>query len=101
MEKQVRKCEVKFYFHWEYGVEISKIREDLDTLEKLGATHVQAEAYESYDCIYMSFGGYANREETDQEFKNRINELRRLEQVTKDRELEQLRQLKIIISKLF
>tara|TARA_R110000744_G_C19320166_1_gene557562 strand:- start:1216 stop:1515 length:300 start_codon:yes stop_codon:yes gene_type:complete len=94
MKKQVRRFEVKFDFEWEYGVEIIKIKEDLDALEKLGATHVDIEADVSYDCAYMSFDGYVDREETDEEQKERINKAEARENHIKQRELEQLKKLK-------
>ena len=91
---QVRRFEVKFDFDWEYGVEISKLREDLDTLEKLGATHVDIDSYIDYDCASVSFNGYVDREETDSEQKYRINKEEARENNIKQRELEQLRKLK-------
>ena len=94
MEKQVRRFKVKFDFEWKYGVEISKLREDLDALEKLGATHVDIDAYVSYDCAYMSFGGYVDREETDEEYLDRTNKNKARENSVKGRELEQLKKLK-------
>jgi hypothetical protein len=71
MKNQVRRFEVKFDFEWEYGVEISKIREDLDALEKLGATRVDIVADANYDCACISFQGYVEREETDEEYLKR------------------------------
>jgi len=94
MEKQVMRFDVKFDFDWECGVEISKIREDLDALEKLGATHVDIEARGNIDYTYMSFGGYVVREETDDEYLDRINKKKARENIIKERELEQLRKLK-------
>jgi hypothetical protein len=94
MEKQVRRFEVKFYFQWEYGVEISKIRDDLDALEKLGATHVEIEVGVRYDCAYMSFDGYVDREETDEEYLKRTTEQLDREKRTKQRDLAELKRLK-------
>ena len=87
MEKQVRRFEVEFRFDWEYGVEISKIREDLDSLEKLGATHVEIEG-DAY------FYGYAHREETDEEYLKRTSKNLEIENITKQRELAELKRLK-------
>lgn len=94
MKKQVRIFEVKFDFEWGYGVEISKIREDLDVLEKLGATHVDIEADVSDGCAYVLFDGYVNREETDEEYLKRTTEELDRENRTKQRDLAELKRLK-------
>tara|TARA_R110000782_G_scaffold132250_1_gene224193 strand:+ start:256 stop:555 length:300 start_codon:yes stop_codon:yes gene_type:complete len=94
MKKQVRRFEVKFDFKWEYGVEISKIREDLDALEKLGATHVDIDSDVSYDCAYISFDGYVDREETDEEYLKRTTEQLDREDRIKQRDLAELKRLK-------
>ena len=94
MKKQVRRFEVKFDFDWEYGVEISKLREDLDTLEKLGATHVDIEPYVNYDCASVSFNGYVDREETNEEYLKRTTEQLDRENITKQRDLLELKRLK-------
>jgi hypothetical protein len=94
MKKKIRRFQIKFDFDWEYGVEISKIRKDLDALEKLGATHVDIETDVRNDCAYMTFAGYVDREETEEEYLKRINlELER-ENLLKQRELAELKRLK-------
>tara|TARA_R110000851_G_scaffold280281_1_gene433594 strand:+ start:1982 stop:2281 length:300 start_codon:yes stop_codon:yes gene_type:complete len=94
MKKQVRRFEVKFDFDWEDGVEISKIREDLNALEKLGATHVGIDPYVNYDCASVSFDGYVNRQETDEEYLKRTTEQLDRESRTKQRDLAELKRLK-------
>lgn len=94
MEKQVRLFEVNFEFNWEYGVKISKIKEDLDSLEKLGATHVEIEGGMDHDCTSVYFEGYAHREETDEECLKRTSEKLEMENITKQRELAELKRLK-------
>jgi hypothetical protein len=94
MEKQVRNFKIDYLLDWTYGVEISKIRADLDALEKLGATHVEIEHGISYDCSYVEIDAYANRLETDEECKARIDEMNKRQEEIKRRELEQLEKLK-------
>jgi len=93
MKKQVRNFKVDFNFDWTYGVEISKLREDLDALEKLGVTSIDIEPESSYDCDYVGIEAYCNRIETDEEYTERINEQKRREDELKRRDLEQLQRL--------
>lgn len=101
MEKIKKKFKVDYVLAWTYGIEINKLREDLDALEKLGATHIDIEpynvdVYEPYnDCAYVDIEAKCERFETDQEFENRVAQLKSLEQTTKNRELEQLEKLKL------
>lgn len=95
MEKEIRKFKVEYSFDWTYGVEIKKMREDLDALEKLGATHVEIEPGISYDCHYVEIYATADRIETDEEFNKRVAETNRRQADNERRELEQLQRLKL------
>ena len=95
MGKLKKQFKVDYSLEWTYGIEITKLREDLDALEKLGATHVDIDSYESYGCSYVEIEAKCERFETDQEFENRTNEIKRQEQITKDRELAELEKLKL------
>ena len=94
MEKEIRNFKINYILDWTYGVEISKIRADLDAIEKLGATHVEIEHGISYDCSYVEIDAYANRIETDEEFNARIDKINKRQEEIKRRELEQLEKLK-------
>ena len=94
MEKEVRRFKVDYSLDWEYGGEIKKLREDLDAIEKLGATHVEIESGVSYDCPFVTIEPMAERIETDEEFKARVDQANRRQEETKRRELEQLEKLK-------
>tara|TARA_R110000850_G_scaffold203282_1_gene329630 strand:- start:184 stop:483 length:300 start_codon:yes stop_codon:yes gene_type:complete len=93
MKKEVRRFSVEFDFDWADGVEISKIREDLDSLEKLGATHVEIESQTNFDYSFSTFDSYVDREETDEECLSRVKDSEVREYVIKQRELEQLKKL--------
>lgn len=95
MEKIVRNFKIDYTLDWTYGVSISKIREDLDAIEKLGATHVEIEHGVSYDCSYVEIDAYAERIETDEECKQRIDEMNARQAEVKRRELQQLEALKL------
>jgi hypothetical protein len=95
MEKEVRNFKIDYSLNWTYGVEIKKLREDLEALEKLGATHVEIEPGISYDCPYVEINAMCERIETDEEFKARIDEVNRRQEENKRRELEQLERLKL------
>lgn len=94
MEKQIRNFEVNYSLNWEYGVEISKLKQDLEELEKLGATHVEITPYLDYDCPFVKIEPYAQRIETDDEFNCRIVIQKRREDEQKRRDLEQIEKLK-------
>jgi len=94
MEKIVRRFKIDYSLDWTYGLEIKKLREDLEAIEKLGATHIEIEHGISYDCSYVEIDAYAERLETDEECKARIDEDNKRQQEIKRRELAQLEQLK-------
>lgn len=95
MEKEVRQFKVNYDLDWLYQVEISKIREDLDAIEKLGATHVIIESGMSYDCPYTTIEAVSEHLENDEELADRIKEETKFQDEIKRRELEQLKQLKL------
>lgn len=92
MEKQIIRENIGYRFDWEDSNSIESIREDLDNLEKRGATHIEIEVYEhSLHCQ-----AYTERHETDQEQAERI----RIEQERAERQKERdLKQYEIIKSK--
>lgn len=94
MEKQVRKFKVDFDFNWTYGVEIKKLKDDLDTLEKMGVTEIEIEAEDNWGCASITIEAYINRLETDEEFKTRSDKENQVKEEIKRRELEQLEKLK-------
>lgn len=94
MKKQVKKIYVDFNFNWDCGIEISKLRADLDELEKLGATHIDMEANINWDCPELNIKAKYERLETDQEFEERVNKIKQQEVIRKHIELNELDRLK-------
>lgn len=94
MEKEIRVFEVDYSLDWEYSVEISKIRADLDAIEALGATHVEINSSTRYDCDYVTIKPVSEHLETDEEFKARVKEVEQRQSEIKMRELELLEKLK-------
>ena len=94
MEKETRKFKVDYSLNWTYGVEIIKLKQDLEAIEKLGATHVEIEHGIDYDCSYVTIEAMVERIETDEEFNARVSEANKRQEETKRRELEQLEKLK-------
>ena len=94
MEKQIRRFKVDFDFNWTYGVEIKKLKEDLDTLEKLGVTEIEIEAEYNYGSASVTIEAFINRLETDEECKNRISKENQRQEDIKRRELAELEKLK-------
>lgn len=93
MEKQVIRENIGYNFDWSDTNSIESIREDLDNLEKKGATHVEIEVYEH--SLYCQ--AYSERRlETDTEQAERL----RMEQERAERQKERdLKQYEIIKSK--
>ena len=94
MEKQLRRFKVDFDFNWTYGVEIKKLKEDLDTLEKLGVTEIEIEAEDNWGSPSVTIEAFIKRIETDEEFNIRVAEINRRHEENKRIELEQLEKLK-------
>jgi len=97
MEKGILKEEIDYPLdHWKGGdgVSISKIREDLNTIEKLGATHVLLDYGIEWDCAYVSINGFKNRLETDEEFRARFQIDLQRDQEIRNRKLLLLEKLK-------
>ena len=94
MTKLKKKFEVYYSIEWAHGIEITKLRDDLDALEKLGATHIEMDSYESEDYCHIEIRATCERFETDQEFDTRTK-IKNLEQLTIDREMVVLERLKL------
>jgi hypothetical protein len=90
MEKIHISFKVPYTVEWSYGIEISKIRQDLDAIEKLGGTHIDihsSDSYPEYDAFYR-------RIETDDEFNARKADFDRKKEELKIKELRELERLK-------
>jgi hypothetical protein len=88
MSKHLVRLEIDYGFHdWKYNVEINKIREDLDKLEKLGVTHIEITEWDDS----VSIVAVQERLETDEEYKKRRDEAetREIQRMEQERELYQ------------
>ena len=94
MEKQERRFKVDFDFNWTHGVEIKKLKDDLDTLEKLGVTEIEIEAEYNYGSASVTIEAFINRLETDEECNARITKENQRQEDIKRRELAELEKLK-------
>lgn len=94
MEKQIKKFKVPYHLDWTYGVSIEEIRKDLDELEKLGVKQINIESVDYYGSLSVLIEAYTEREETDLEYENRINEERVIQEKIKVLELKKLEELK-------
>ena len=95
MEKVVRRFETNYSLDWQYLVEISKLKEDLEALEKLGATHVEIYPYTEYGSAYAKIQAYCERIETDEEFEKRKKQVEARQEQMRQRELKQLDDLQL------
>ncbi len=94
LEKQIRRFPVAFPFDWVYGIAISKLKEDIAELEKLGATHIDIETESNYGDYSIRVEGICERLETDEECEARVAEMQARQEGQKRRELAFLEQLK-------
>lgn len=94
MEKQIRRFKVNFDFNWTYGVEIKKLKSDIEELEKLGVTEVYIETEDYYGSPSIKIESFTERLETDEEFKERLDKEKKIKEhivLTELRELERLK----------
>lgn len=94
MEKQIRRFKVNIDFNWTYGVELKKLKSDIEELEKLGVTEVYIKAEEHYGDISTSIEAFTRRLETDEEFSERIRMKEQTKKSFEQMELEQYERLK-------
>ena len=94
MEKQIREFEVNYRLDWLDRVKISKIKADIEELEKRGATHVDIDIEYSYGDTYVEIIAITNRLETDEECQLRTEEEEERMERIKQLELKQLEKLK-------
>lgn len=94
MEKIEKKIHIAEVTDWEYGTEIETIRQDLDELQKMGATHIDIEALDYYGSPTLEINAYSQRLETDEEYNERLSELEARKRRAELREIEQLKALK-------
>jgi hypothetical protein len=95
MEKQIIIVEFDYDLEWDWGVEISQIRKDLDELEKLGATHIDIDSHTSYDNTYVTYKGYVEREETDEEVLKRYEQQKDAKYLVEKLEMAEYERLKL------
>lgn len=90
----MKRVPIEYSLDWTYETAISKIRADLDAIEKLGATHVSIESQTEWGVHFVSIYAINERLETDAEFKQRVDLMKQREEEAKQRELQQLKLLK-------
>ena len=94
MEKQIRKFRVNFDFNWTYGVELKKLKSDIEELEKLGVTEVYIKAEDYYGSPSVTIEAFTERLETDEEFKERLDKEKKIKERLVLTELKEYKCLK-------
>lgn len=82
-----------YYIDWSHAT-IDEIRENLNELEQLGATHIDVEIDDDYGSYSVKITPKQERLETDEEYEKRIAYEKKLADRVRERELEQLAKLK-------
>ena len=80
MEKQIRRFKVNFDFDWTYGVELKKLKSDIEELEKLGVTEIEIEAEDNWGAPSVTIEAFTKRLETDEEFKERLDKEKKIKE---------------------
>ena len=93
MEKQTIRVQFNYDINWQYGTSLEEIKQNIEELEKLGATHIDITSDIAYGESYIEFEPYAIREETDEEYDRRIK-------IEEEKRLLQERREKIQLQKL-
>ena len=88
--KKTIKTEVYYNLNWTYGVPLSQIKKDIEELEKLGVTYIEIETYDNYGFASITITPFQEKEETDEEYKLRLEKEKEQKEYIKTRELEQL-----------
>lgn len=86
--------EVKYVLDWEDSVSVEQVRKDLDSIEKLGATHIIINPNSAHGYATVEFIVVSERMETDEEFSERLKADEYLKTQFEKRERELLEQLK-------
>lgn len=94
MKKTTRSFDVDYHLDWSYSVTIEQIKKDIEELEKLGATRVEIGIYDDHGDSYLDIKAISERVETDEEYQERVDEVKRRKEYEKHRELEELKRLK-------
>jgi hypothetical protein len=94
MEKKIIDAVIEYDLLWEDTVPINKIREDLDIIEKLGATHVNIVSYSLHGDETLDIAAINKRLETDVEYNSRIHIHNKKQEDIEKAELRQLEKLK-------
>lgn len=94
MKKKVRLFPIKYKIDWYWDTEITKIKKDIEELEKLGATHIYFNARYEDEIPLIEIEPYSKRVETDEEFKERLYIQQKRDDAKKEWELKQLELLK-------
>jgi len=94
MKKKFRIFDVKYNLNWIYSVSIEQIKKDLIALEKMGATHISIEPYETFGEVDVHIEAEARRLETDEEYNERILEEQKRELIHKQYEIRTFNKIK-------
>lgn len=94
MKKKLRIFDVKYNLNWIYSVSIQEIKKDLIALEKMGATHISIEPYETFGEVDVHIEAEARRLETDKEYNERILEEQKRELIHKQYEIRTFNKIK-------
>ena len=96
MEKKIKQEVIYFNFdNWKWNaISIEEIENDLKVLKELGATNIEFDSEIKYGDLEFTIKAVKFREETNEEYNERIKAIQEREDRIKKQELQQLEILK-------
>ena len=94
MKKRLKKEVIPVCLSWTYGIEITKLEDDIVNLKKLGCTHIDIESFDSCGGSSIEITALKERLETDQEYKTRIKKESHDNEIRVAREKDEFKRLK-------
>lgn len=92
--KVERDFELNYLLDWEFEVSMDVLEKDIKALKELGATSVSIESFQYYDSTSVQIKAICRRMETDEEYAERIRVISARDEQRRQRDLEQLEELK-------
>ena len=88
-ERKIRKLKIDIHIDWSEA-SLKEIKKDIEALERLGVNHIEIK---NYCDDLVKFEAYQVREETEEEYQERLKELEKEEENAIKKELKLLKML--------
>jgi hypothetical protein len=94
MEKKTIEEKINVEIDWLYEpIEIKDFKDEIEYIEKLGATHIEFNVSDSFDSISIEVSVFKRRLETDEEYCKRLEHNKIFNDRVREQELKKLQEL--------